>query len=132
MAIRDEINDAIEEMQADNTDLDEGAQKFLWWNDVEIECIPSSLERGLSVVFGGKEVIVRLSIYVLRSHFLSADSTLFTVDDTLQYTGDDNKPHPISGRKLTFRGKEYRIFTVTEDPSRSYYKAMLVDWNSGR
>ena len=119
------IEDGFRDLQGDL------GHTFKWWNGVDIECIPSKLERGNTVVVGAKEVTVALSLYVLREHFISADSTIITADSTL-WTADNNKPHPIGGRVLTYKGKQYRVLSVAEDPSRSFYKIVLGDVNSGR
>jgi hypothetical protein len=127
--IHDEIADALTELETDCGDSD-GAQAFTW-KTAEIPCVPDTLLRGTEVVIGGKEWTVQFSLTVRKSHFLSADSSLITVDSD-QWTGDDVKPHPIAGRKLTFRGKVYRILSVSEDPTRAYAKLNLADSNSGR
>ena len=129
MSIRTEIEEGIEELYGDLRE--EGDESMFTWKGASIECIPSNMERGLSVIVGAKEWMVSLSLYVLRTHFLSADNTLISADSTL-YTADNGKPHPIAGRKLTYIGKDYRILSVTEDPSRAFYKVVLSDENSGK
>jgi hypothetical protein len=125
MSLRDDIAGALEELEDEL-----GAETFTW-KGAEIPCVPNLLNRGALVVSGGFEATVNFTLVVRKENFISADSTLVTVDSEL-YTMDSNKPHPVAGRTLTFRGKTYKILTATEDPSRAYYKLDLGDRNSGR
>lgn len=125
MSLRDDIAGALEELEDEL-----GAETFTW-KGAEIPCVPNLLNRGAVVVSGGFEATVNFTLVVRKENFISADSTLVTVDSEL-YTMDSNKPHPVAGRTLTFRGKTYKILTATEDPSRAYYKLDLGDRNSGR
>lgn len=126
MSFKTDIEDALTELE---TEL--GAETFLWKETAEVPCVPNQLNRGTVVVMGGHEAIVGFTLTVRKSHFLSVDSTLQTVDSEL-VTMDNNMPHPVAGRHLTFRGKSYKILTATEDSSRAYYKLDLADKHSGR
>jgi len=129
----------MDEMQADLLELDDAtAQKFILYfgnpqQSVEIECIPSNAERGLLALIGGQEYFVSLTLIVKRSVFVSVDwSGIGTMDSDSAFTADASKPHPIAGKKVQFRGKNYKVGTCSEDPSRAYYRLNLVDLNSGK
>lgn len=101
------------------------------WKRVEIRCVPNVAIRGAIVVVGGNEAMVQFSLVVRRSNFLTADSTLTTIDGTV-YTADNSLPTPLAGKFLTFRGKEYRILNASFDPTNVYLKLDLGDKNSGK
>ena len=130
MSFRDDIAGGLEELNEAITGGPETGT-FTWKDTVEIPCVPGMIGRSAVAVPGGHEIVVQASILVLHSNFLSADSTIHTVDSEL-YTVDNNRPHPVAGRTLTYRGKEYRILTVLASPCRTYYKLDLADKNSGR
>jgi len=106
------------------------APSFLW-KGATIPCIPSTETRGTMLEIGGKVLEITLTLRVLRKHFITADSTLITMDSTL-YTMDNDTPTPVAGKKLTFRGRTYRIANAGEDAARAFFKLDLVDANSGR
>lgn len=126
MSFQDDIADCLSELE-----VELGSETFTWVNTLEVECVPNLMARGTVVVSGGHEAVVGFTLVVRKSHFLSVDSTLITVDSEL-HTMDGSRPHPVTGRHLTFRGKQYKILTATEDPSRAYYKLDLADKHSGR
>ena len=127
----------IREQQANSIDwlrerLDpEGGESFTWQDTITVPCIVDTLLRGLELHPGGKRNTVVFTLRVKRSEFLTADSSLITVDSEL-WTADDTGRHPVAGKTLVFRGKTYRIGTASEDGSRAYYKLDLVDPHSGR
>jgi hypothetical protein len=129
MSFRDDIAGGLEELE-DELSFAGEVQTFTW-KGAEIPCVPNQLNRGTVVVSGGFEAVVGFTLNVRRSNFLSADDTLTTVDGEL-WSADANRPHPVAGRTLTFRGKSYKILTATEDSSRAYYKLDLADRHSGR
>ena len=97
-----------------------GSQTFTW-KGAEIPCSPSSERRGLVLsVNGGFEREVQLSLIVRRENFPTADLSTITADAT-DWTTDEDKPNPTAGRKLTFRGNEWRILSVTEAAGRSHF-----------
>ena len=130
MSFKTDIEEAIDALHDELTDADLGAPTFTWKN-VEVECVPNQLNKGVVVISGGAEMVIGFTLVVRRDNFRSADSTIITVDSEL-YTADDNLPHPVAGRELTFRGRNYRILTATEDSSRAYYKLDLANKHSGR
>jgi hypothetical protein len=109
---------------------EEGPPTFTW-KGREVPCVPSTLTRGVVLTIGPGEYTIALVLYVLRSEFLTVDTTLVTVDSTL-YTADNDKPTPVAKMHLTFRGQRYKILQAGEDPSRAYYTLTLGDANSGR
>lgn len=125
MSFKTDIAGALEELEETL-----GAETFTW-KGAEVPCVPNQLNRGTVIIIGGAERVISFTLVVRKAHFLSADSTLVTVDSEL-WTADSNMPHPVAGRDLEFRGKAYKILTATEDSSRAYYKLDLADKNSGR
>ena len=104
-----------------------GDQTFTW-KGAEVLCVPSSLRAGQAIQVGGFEREITLTLIVRKEHFLTADSTLVTVDSEL-WTVDSDMPHPVAGKKLTFRGKTYRILSAKESAPRSHYELDLGDPN---
>ena len=116
----DEISDALVEMESLT-----GNQTFTW-KGIEVLCVPSSLRLGQVIAVGGHEEEITLTLIVRRGHFLTADSTLITIDSEL-FTSDSHMPHPVAGRTLTFRGKLYRILAAREPAPRASYELDLGD-----
>lgn len=129
MSIRSEIEGALEFLETEL--IEDGAAPSFTWKGATVPCVPSGLEAGLVVEIGGKEYTVRLRLAVRKKNFLTADSTLVTIDSDL-YTADSAVPQPVAGKTLVFRSKTYRIATAKESPARSHYILTLVDSNSGR
>lgn len=96
-----------------------GTQTFTW-KGVEIPCVPSNERRGIRLEIGGWVREVALSLLVRRELFPTADLSTITADAD-DWTADSEKPNPTAGRKLTFRGRIWRIITVTESPDRSHW-----------
>ena len=119
--------EALEELHS-SMDATPSLRPVFLWKSAEVPCIPSSAETGFIIVSGGQEMQVKLSLNVLISHFHTADTTLNWADSTL-WTVDDDTPHPVASRKLTFRGTEFRILTVNRDVSSAFYKLTLGDPN---
>jgi len=107
-----------------------GAQTFLW-RGKEILCTPTDLMRGVSIEIGGNPIEIVLTLFVRRTHFTTADSSLVTIDSDL-YTADDDTPTPVAGKQLTFRGQPYLILTAKESSPQSHFELHLADPNSGR
>ena len=116
----DEISAGLEEMEAAT-----GNQTFTW-KSKEVACTPSSLRVGQVIAVGGHEEEITLTLFVLRSHFVTADSTLISVDSEL-HTMDSDLPHPVAGRTLTFRGRLYRILAARSPASLSHYELDMGD-----
>jgi hypothetical protein len=129
MYLNEFIADALQGLEIDCGSSD-GPQTFTW-KGVEVPCVSNMLEKGTSVIVGGKEWTIQETLNVRKSNFLSADSTLITADSDL-YTVDNGMRQPVAGVKLIFRGHTFKILTASEDPTRAYYKLTLVDANSGR
>lgn len=95
----------------------------------DIPCIPNALQRGTVLEIGGKLVEVEFKIFIQRGEFLTADTTLETVD-TAVLTSDLSLPSLRSGMKPTYKGKTYRVASVKEVDS--HFEIFLADPNSGR
>ncbi len=104
-----------------------GSQTFTW-KGVEVLCVPSGLRAGQSIEVGGFMREIQFTLIVRREHFITADSTLITVDSVL-FTADSDMPHPVAGKKIVFRGKDYRILAAREAAPRSHYELDLGDPN---
>src|SRR5687768_10786367 len=129
MSFRDDIRGAVGELN--ELIIDGPETGHFTWKGAEVPCVPGMIGRSAVAVPGGFEVMVQASILVDRDEFFSADDTLTTVDSEL-VTMDNNKPHPVAGRTLIYRGKTYKILTALASPCLSYYKLDLGDKNSGK
>ena len=130
MSFKTDIEEAIDTLHDELTDADLGAPTFTWKN-VEVECVPNQLNKGVEIGAGGAEMTIGFTLVVKRNNFLSADDTIQTVDSEL-ITSDNGRPHPVRGMSLIFRGRSYKILMATEDSSRAYYKLDLANKHSGR
>ena len=108
------------------TDL--GSPVFTW-KDKDIPCVPQSAGELNSVTLGGFERQVSITLRVDSREFRSADSSLITIDSEL-YTSDDDTPRPVSGKRLTFRGKEYKVGRATVSPCQGFISLDLLDRNA--
>ncbi len=113
---------ALIQMEADT-----GYQTFTW-HGLEVLCIPTGLDSGLSIGVGPKGEESTGRLVVRRSAFLTIDTTLVTIDSDL-YTLDDDRPTPVAGKKLIFRGQTRRILSAKEDGSRGHYTLELAAAN---
>lgn len=107
-------------------DLD--SPTFLWKGKA-VPCVPQTVGNLATVAVGGFDVAITATLRVDAREFLTVDSTLKTVDSTL-YTSDDDRPVPVSGKRLTFRGQEYKVGRASVSPCASYYSLDLVDRNA--
>ena len=98
------------------------------WRDVEVPCVPTSESRGDTLEIGGFVEQVTLSLYVDRAAFIASDATLVVVDDEI-FTTDGTQPVPVAGKKLTFKGRSYRILTAREAAVGSHIVLNLGDPN---
>lgn len=101
-----------------------GDETFTWKN-AEVPCVARTLNATNGWETGPLVDGSTLRLYVLKENFLTVDSTLVTVDSEL-FTADSDMPHPVAGRKLTFRGKEWRISAAREAGTRSHYELDLI------
>jgi FKBP-type peptidyl-prolyl cis-trans isomerase 2 len=125
MTFKSDIESAISFLE------DELGSEAFTWKGAEVPCVPNLMSRGTVLMIGGHEAEIGFTLVVRKANFLSADSSLTTVDSEL-VTMDNNMPHPVAGRHLVFRGKNYKILTATEDSSRAYYRLDLADKHSGK
>lgn len=106
-----------------------GSPTFTWGPvGVEIPCVPSGLDRGQVAVIGAKQVIIRLTLIVKLSNFVTFDSTIVTMDSQL-YTMDNNTPHPVAGQNLIFEGVTYSIASARKAAGSGHYALQCVDKN---
>lgn len=101
-----------------------GEPTFLW-KGAAVDCIPANVQDANSVVAGGFQDDVQFRLLVKIQDWLSADSALVLIDDTVQVL-DDERPRPIIGRTLTYKGRIYRITGVRQDPSGGFYQINLA------
>lgn len=99
------------------------------WNGTEIPCVPNTLGVGTIVAAGGYEETVSLTLYVDKTEFLSADSTLVTVDSEL-YTMDGDRRTPVSGKTIVFRGATRRIMRTAVSADDATIALMCADVNA--
>lgn len=123
MGFYDDIQGALTDLNA-TIALPDGTRPFFLWRGATVPCVPNMLEVGNTIVEGGKEETIVAVLYVNSSEFLTIDSTLITIDSTL-YTTDNDTPTPVTGKLLTFRGKQRRILTAALDGSGAFFKLVL-------
>jgi hypothetical protein len=104
-----------------------GSETFTW-NGAEVLCVARTLVGTNAWEPGGLADNSTERLYVRKENFLTADSTLVTVDSEL-FTADSEMPHPVAGRKLTFRGSVWRINSAREAGTRSHYELDLSSAN---
>ena len=102
-----------------------GKPTFLWKGST-VNCIPANVQDANSVMPGGFQDDVQFRLLVKIQDWLSADSAIVLVDDTIAVLGDDERPKPIIGRTLTYNGRLYRITGVRQDPSGGFYQVNLA------
>ena len=102
-----------------------GKPTFLWKGST-VNCIPANVQDANSVMPGGFQDDVQFRLLVKIQDWLSADSAIVLVDDTIAVLGDDERPKPIIGRTLTYNGRLYRITGVRQDPSGGFYQINLA------
>ena len=100
-----------------------GSPSFTW-NGTAVECVPASLNDANSVIVGGMQDDVQLRLLVKAQDWLSADSSIVVIDDSLAVLQDD-RPRPLIGKTLTYKGRLYRIILVKQDPSMAYFSIQL-------
>lgn len=124
MSIREEINDALEELENDLTDESGETQKLILPSNAEIPCVPSMEDVGSEIAIGPSVEMISAVVRVRKTHFITADMTTVTADSDL-ILADNDTPFLRSGKKPQFRGKTYRVLKVSEDPSGAYFKVFL-------
>ena len=102
-----------------------GEPTFIWKGSV-VPCIPANVQDANSVMPGGFQDDVQFRLLVKVEDWMFADSTIILVDDTVMTLGEDEKPKPIIGRTLTYKGRLYRITGVRQDPSGGFYQINLA------
>lgn len=101
-----------------------GEPTFLW-KGAAVDCIPANVQDANSVVAGGLQDDVQFRLLVKIQDWLAADSSIVLIDDTVAVL-DDERPKPIIGRTLTYKGRLYRIVGVRQDPSGGFYQINLA------
>ena len=99
------------------------------WRGVDVPCVPNTLGVGSIVADGGYEMTVSLTLYVDRREFISADSTLITIDSEL-YTMDNDRPTPVTGKVVTYQGAQRRIARTMQTADGACIVLMLADANA--
>jgi hypothetical protein len=107
-----------------------GDSTFRWSTasgaDVDVDCVPSSDREANSVIPGGFQDDSGFTLAVLLEDWITADSTIITVDSTLYTSDSDGRSHPITGRKIRFRGKRWTIENVNLAACGSHYDLTLT------
>lgn len=112
-------------------EIGSGTSETFTWKSQNVECIATSVRRGLIMEEGGNAYTIDLTLIVRREQFLDADASLSVLDSQL-ITTDSNLPEPVAGRTLSFRGRTYRIITARESGPRSHFELTLADSGSNR
>jgi len=98
------------------------------WKGKDIPCAPSTMDVGSVIVSGGFEMTVSAVLRVERSEFMSADSTLVSVDSEA-WTADNETPTPMSGKRCSYQGRACRVARTTFSPSGAFLTIYLADEN---
>lgn len=101
------------------------------WKGKDIACVPDNSMTGMEFQVGGSIYTIKQVLRARLASWATADSTLVTVDSDL-FTVDGDRPIPVSGKILSFRGKTYRVLRAGVDPSDTFVTLTLCDPNSGR
>lgn len=117
--IKDGINDLLDSLSNES-----GVAPFFVWQSVNIPCLPSMIDSGATIVIGGLEATLSCTLHVRVKEFLTADSTLVTVDSE-QFTVDAGVTTPVVGKLISFRQKNLRIIGSSVDSSNTYLKLLL-------
>ncbi len=124
MSIRNEIAEALEELESDLIDESGETQKLILPSGLEIPCVPSMESIGDIIIVGGREEEIAIVVRVRKSHFITADLTTITADSDV-ILADNETPRLRSGKKPQFRGNTYRVLTSEQDPSGAYFRVKL-------
>ena len=122
MPIRDEIIACLEELEADLGTV------LITPSNAELPWIPEDEEVGTEIAIGRQVEVIHAAGRIRKSHFVTADSTVITADSDV-ILADNSTGRPRSGganyRMSGFRGKNYRVLTVTEDASGAFFYIRL-------
>jgi hypothetical protein len=96
----------------------QGSPMFVWRKTatspgVSVPCTGNTYARTTVLDEGGFQVEADAKLYVLKTHFLTADSTLVTIDSQLM-TMDNDTPRPVTGRTVVYSGRVMRIALVAD------------------
>lgn len=125
MSIRDEIADALEELEGDVRPESVGGVHQIIFSLTDSDdtlTVPFLRRKNLSanrLVSGGFEDGIKEMGVVRMGNFLTADSTEITVDSDL-FTADSNAPRPRVNKLCTLLGESLRIRSAEEDGTGAY------------
>jgi hypothetical protein len=112
MSLKDELEPALEEMEED---LD---YPTFVWRGLKFRCIPNTLLRGTTVVLGGYQVEITLSLIVRKEELGTAAPSAGQV-----ITYPDSVPVADPSARL------YRIASVGDPSSHAHVSLNLTDSN---
>lgn len=122
MTLQDEIIGTLEELEADLGTI------LITPTGRELPCVPSMEEVGSTVEVGPQLEVITMAVRVRKSLFVTADNTVITADSDV-ILADNSTGRARSGganyRTGGFRGKNYRVLKVDEDPTGAYFKIFM-------
>lgn len=128
MALRDEIIDALLELESENSDPTGATWTITNPSGAVLPCVPGTERVGYDIQIGPQRLTVEYVVFVRYSHFVTADNTVITADSDV-ILADNSTPRPRTGsgqyRASTFRGKTLRVISVDLDPTAAYFKIVL-------
>lgn len=128
MSYRDEIDGALQEIEADNTDPTGATWTITNPSGATLPCVPGTERVGYQIDIGPQRLTVEYVVFVRYSHFITADNSVITADSDV-ILADNSTPRPRTGsgqyRATTFRGKTLRVVSVDLDPTAAYFKIVL-------
>ena len=92
----------------------------------QVTCVPSGEREANAPIVGGFDDLASLTLYVQFSDWLTADSTLVSVDSTLWTADNEGNQRPVTGRKVTYQTRTYRIIACTNAAPGSHYELTLA------
>ena len=127
--LREEIVDALEFLENENLDESGETKKLILPSGAELPCIPSREEVGYEIQIGPQIRTVTVSVKVRKSHFVTADNTIITVDSDI-ILADNSTPRPRAGegnyRRVGFRGTiNLRVLRVDEDSTGAFFVILM-------
>lgn len=125
--IREIIAEGLQELEGLLTDALGETKTLILPSGAEIPCVPAMEEVGAEVQIGRQVETILASVLVRKTHFVTADNTVISADSDVILADNSTATPRTSGQYRTggFRGKTYRVLTVSEDPSGAYFKIRM-------
>jgi hypothetical protein len=105
-------------------------QSFTWTRrdgtTAQVLCVPAMDREANAPIIGGFDDTGGTVLYVQFRDWLTADSTLVSVDSTLWTADNNGKERSVVGRTVGFNGSTLRITACAVAPTGSHYELTLA------